>query len=332
MNRGTIAGAYRRVVPKREDRRKSAALGIVLLVTALIGFIAHFVTVGSAYLLGVVAGSPYLMLASLLGALLLLLARRWLALVLAVVLVVLCASTQVRLYSSSDLPANAMNVRVMTSNLRLGGAKPSSLIDAVRRQRVDVLMLEELTVQEQSALIKAGLDKLLPYHASKPKFAATGTGLWSRYPLRAVTYRTDFAFNFVTARVAVPGIRVAPIAVALHMAGPYPDATAWNHDIAHLPAVLPTLAPGASALVGGDFNATPDTTQFRALLKNGFRDGAEQAGAGVTRTYPADKPFPPLLAIDHVLTRNAVAQSAATVQISGSDHRALVTTVAVPRG
>lgn len=332
MDRGTISRAYRRVLPRREGNRKTTVLAVLLLIIGLIGFIAHFVSVDNVYLLGVVAIAPYLMVGALLGAILLLVARRWLALVLAVVLVALCVSTQSRLYTSSDLPRDPVNVTVMTSNLLLGSARPASVIAAARTHRVDVLMLEELTRQEQAALIKAGLDRLFPYHVSRPNYAALGTGLWSRYPLRGSGHRPDFNYEFVYARVTVPGVRVPPLAVALHMTGPYPDkSAAWRKDITHLAAVLPTLAPGAPALVGGDFNATPDSAQFRDVLHDGYQDAADQAGAGITRSYPSDRSFPPLIAIDHVLTRGAVAQAAETVQISGSDHRAFVATVAVPR-
>ncbi|WP_375491218.1 endonuclease/exonuclease/phosphatase family protein [uncultured Jatrophihabitans sp.] len=332
MDRGTISRAYRRVLPRRDHHRKTVLLAVVLLIIGLIGFIAHFVTVTNVYLLGIVAVAPYLMVGALLGAILLLIARRWLALVLAVVLVALCVSTQSRLYTSTDLPRDPVNVTVMTSNLLLGSARPASVIAAVRTHRVDLLMLEELTSQEQAALIKAGLNRLFPYHVSRPNVSALGTGMWSRYPLRGAGHRPDFNYEFVYARVLVPGVRVPPLAVALHTNGPYPDkSAAWQKDITHLPAVLPKLAPGAPALVGGDFNATPDSAQFRAVLHSGFQDAADQAGAGTTRSYPSDRSFPPLIAIDHVLTRGAVAQAASTVQISGSDHRALLTTVAVPR-
>jgi endonuclease/exonuclease/phosphatase (EEP) superfamily protein YafD len=95
---------------------------------------------------------------------------------------------------------------------------------------------------------------------------------------------------------------------------------------------LPTLSGCDPMIVGGDFNATPDTVQFRTILGAGFADAADQAGAGSTRTYPADRWYPPLIAIDHVLSRNGpVATDLRTVAIKGSDHRALVVRVAVPR-
>ena len=71
---------------------------------------------------------------------------------------------------------------------------------------------------------------------------------------------------------------------------------------------------------------------FRKLLTNGYRDAAEQAGAGRTFTYPSNRRFPPIIGIDHVLTRNCTAVSMRTVEIAGTDHRALLTTVMVPRG
>ena len=40
-------------------------------------------------------------------------------------------------------------------------------------------------------------------------------------------------------------------------------------------------------------------------LCDGYHDAAAQAGAGLTRTDPADIFLPPLFAVDHILTRGA---------------------------
>lgn len=333
MDRSAITRTYRRVVPKREGHRKLTAVAIVLLVLALIGLFAHFYTADAAWTLGVVAFAPYLMLASVLAVIMLLIARQWIGVLVAIVVVALCVSTQIRLYKSADLPQSPANVIVMTANLHLGQANARSVVAAVRKHRVDVLMLEELTPLAQQHLVAAGLNRLLPHHASDPGAAAAGTGLWSRYRLSGVQRRRrrGFLFAFVTARVALPGVRSRPTVAALHMSGPVPDSGNWNRDIARLPGVLRTLPPTAPVIAGGDFNATPDTVQFRTVLGTGYRDAVVQAGAGTTRTYPSDEPFPPLIAIDHVLSRAAVGQAAATIEIPGSDHRALVVTVAVSR-
>ncbi len=99
--------------------------------------------------------------------------------------------------------------------------------------------------------------------------------------------------------------------------------------MARYPSALGALT-GPTVLVGGDFNSTPDTAQFRTILNQGFSDAANQAGAGFTPTWPADRWFPPLITIDHVLTRGAVATSVDSVEIPGSDHRALVASIRVP--
>jgi endonuclease/exonuclease/phosphatase (EEP) superfamily protein YafD len=316
--------------PRWQRRILIAATALVVIGTA--GIVLHSIEPEQSWLLGLAAFSPYLMLSTLLAVVLLAVVRYWIGVAMAIALLVGAGSTQIRLYVAETAPRLGVSVSTMTSNLKLGGGNPQRVVEAVRSDHVAVLMLEELTPQEQVRLIEAGLDQLLPYHVSDPRGEAAGTGLWSRYPLTDEATRTDFKFAFVSARVAIPGLATPPVVVATHMAGPWPSATDWSRDIARLPEVLKALDSAGPALVGGDFNASPDVAQFRHVLSAGFADAAEQAGAGMTRTFPADASYPPLIAIDHVLTRGAVATSAKTVEIPGSDHRALVATVKFPAG
>ena len=55
---------------------------------------------------------------------------------------------------------------------------------------------------------------------------------------------------------------------------------------------------------------------YRELLRNGYRDGVEQSGAGFAPTYPGNEPYPPLITIDHVVTRNAIVSSIHSATIS----------------
>lgn len=332
--------ALRRPAAHRPWRRKQArgrwyrvvvVIATALVLVAAVGLVAHFRAPGRAWSLGISAFSPYLMLAAPVGAVVFAISRGWIGTGVAIAVTVVAVTTQLPLYTSTDPPAHARTVVVMTSNLKIGGADPVSLLDAIRRHGVEVLMLQELTPAEQQRLVAAGLDRVLPFHVSDPRPLALGTGLWSRYPLSDEVRRTDFSWAFVTASAHVPGVGVPLALAALHLAGPYPDPTLWHRDIAHLPSVLPGLGGGSrTVLAGGDFNATPDLHQFRKLLTHGYADAAEQAGAGMTRTFPADTWLPPLIAIDHVLTRRAVATGAETVSIEGTDHRALLVRVAVP--
>ena len=93
------------------------------------------------------------------------------------------------------------------------------------------------------------------------------------------------------------------------------------------------LQNSAAVIIGGDYNSTPDMRQFRDLLTNGYRDAVQQTGSGFAPTFKADSSWgPPLITIDHILTRNAVASSVRTVKVPGSDHRAVLATIKVPTG
>jgi endonuclease/exonuclease/phosphatase (EEP) superfamily protein YafD len=221
---------------------------------------------------------------------------------------------------------------MLTANLRFGNGDPASIVALVRAHHVDVLTTQELTSQEVDALTGAGLDALLPYHVTDARGGADGVGLWSRYPLRDPERLQTYLFAFVSAQVILPGLPGPVTVAAAHMPGPWPGpAGSWLDDIGKLPQTLRSLAArGAPVLLGGDFNATPDTAQFRRLLTGGYRDACEQAGAGLIGTWPAGTWYGPLIAIDHVLTYRAVGTAAKTVSVPRSDHRGLLVTVRIP--
>ena len=328
------AAVRRRWIARPRGRRLALTIGAaLLLLMALVAIGLRHHAGGSPLTLGLIAAVPYLLLAAPVALVLLVLARQWIGVAVAVPVLLLAGSTQLWLYTSDDAPANAVRLHVLTANLRLGEADPAAVVNAVRRHHVDVLMVEELTDSEQDGLEHAGLDALLPHHASKPSpTGGYGTGLWSRYPMSAVHLVDEFTFALVTARLAVPGVARPVQAVALHASGPLPDPTPWQADITRLPGFLDRLPKNGPVVVGGDFNATPDTLQFRRVLDTGYADAADQSGAGYTRTFPANEWYPPLIAIDHVLSRGGpVATDVRTISVRGSDHRAVLATLAVPR-
>ena len=302
----------------------------------------------SKWLLGLAAFSPYLFLGAPLAAILFGVSQQWIGLAVATLLTLTGLATQARLYVADRAPSSGRSIVMLTANLRLGQADPVALVKLVREHHVEVLTTQELTPAERSALGRAGLDEALPYSVADARDGAAGVGLWSSFPLHSKRKLQEFSFAFVSAKIAVPGIRGDLTVAATHMAGPWPQSSAdWLDDIGRLPEALHSLAAGGGpvlvdggpvpvdggpVLVGGDFNATPDTAQFRRLLSGGFHNAAEQAGAGMTRSYPADRWCPPLIAIDHVLTRGAVARSAKTLSVPGSDHRGVLVTVQIPAG
>jgi hypothetical protein len=133
----------------------------------------------------------------------------------------------------------------------------------------------------------------------------------------------------------VTGVSIDPTVVVAHVAGPWPQPIdAWRRDLNRLPVTLSEVGEQAGArsvIVAADLNSTTDMRPFRALLRDGYRDAAEQFGAGIKPTFPANWRLPPFIAIDHILTRNCTATSLRTLKIPGSDHRGLVVTLAIPR-
>ncbi len=303
------------------------ALAGICALAALLGLAAHLHRGSRPPVLAVTAMAPYLMTGSVVALALELGTRQWPGATAAAVLLALCASTQWRRYVRSAVPPGGPDLVVMTANLRFGEADAQALVTAVREHRVEVLMLQELTDDAVQRAGAAGLDRLLPHRVAEPRPGGVGTGLWSRHPLTDLRRLPEFAYAAVAARIQVPGLAARPTVVALHLAGPLPDSTLWRRDVAQLPQTLRALPADAPVVVGGDFNATPDTVQFRAAMVAGFANAADQAGAGLRRSYPAGRWFPPLLAIDHVLTRDAVGTAARTLAIGGTDHRALLATV-----
>ena len=82
-------------------------------------------------------------------------------------------------------------------------------------------------------------------------------------------------------------------------------------------------------IMAGDFNAVDDHGPMQELRRLGLESATDVAGAGWLPTYPADRPLPPLLPIDHVMiNKELTATSVTSFAISGTDHRGLVATLA----
>jgi hypothetical protein len=164
---------------------------------------------------------------------------------------------------------------------------------------------------------------------------SAGVGVWSRFPLNETERIGGYTFALVSAPIRITGISIDPSVVVVHLPGPWPPPIDdWRRDIEQLPATLRDVADVAGAgcvIVASDLNSTMDMRPSRRLLRNGYRDAAEQSGAGIKPTFPAASRLPPLIAIDHVLTRSCTATSLRTIRIPGSDHRGLVATVTIPR-
>ncbi len=248
----------------------------------------------------------------------------------AVLPLALCVAWVAPLFAADGAPADATALpvlRVATINLTFGHADADAVVRLVVDRSIDVLALEELTPGEVDALRAAGLDEAMPYSELRAEEGFTGTGLWSRLPLSAATSVTGLVSPAVRAEVTVVGV---PITVyAVHPAAPGVFGhSPWAADMEVLTALL-TPRDGA-VIVAGDFNTTRDHKPFQDLESLGFVDAADQAGAGFLPTFPESGLPLPIVAIDHIITRDVPlsAVDVTTVAIVGADHRALVVTYA----
>lgn len=262
------------------------------------------------------------------GVALFVLARRWRATAAAAVCALLAITTQAPLYVASARAPDGARLGVLQANLGFGRADPDAVVRLVARHDVALLATEELTVAARERLLAKGLGRLLPYRfdAALPS-GGGGLAIWSRYPLSAEVNVEHFELGVLTARVALPD--GSPLTfVAVHLLPPYPyPAAEWLAETDRLRNLL--HAQDGRVIVAGDFNATSDHVRFRRLLTDGYRDGADQVGAGYLTTYPTDRWFPPLVAIDHVLAKGTVVTRLSARRLRGSDHRALLARVAV---
>jgi endonuclease/exonuclease/phosphatase (EEP) superfamily protein YafD len=215
-------------------------------------------------------------------------------------------------------------LRILTLNARFGAADPAVTVEAVRRYRADVLAVQELTPEFVCGLAAAGAGDLLPHVHADPQPGAAGTGLWSRYPLTPLPPVPGLFLAAPSASITVAG---QPVTLrSVHPVAPIMGRQdRWHQDLARLREAL-TATPGPQ-VIAGDFNASRDHRPFRDLLAAGFADCADIA---VQRswpgfTWPADRRLPPVMRLDHILVSPGIAVSAArTVQIPGTDHRAVL--------
>ncbi|MGP4057089.1 endonuclease/exonuclease/phosphatase family protein [Mycobacterium sp. 4D054] len=315
-------------------RIPATVLGVGALAAAVVGLAARYLPITGHPMLIVAAAAPYLALAAPAAMLLLAVGRRWLLTLVSVALTVALMWMYVPRYLSSAAPETAaVDVRVLTANLYLGQADPAAFA-TLARNVADIVAVQELTQQSADGLSAAGMDGVFPYRVILPARNASGIGIWSRYPIVHSGRIDGYTMPMVGSRIRIPGVRVDATVLSIHLPGPWPaPIDGWRDDIARLPETLRDVGRTAGAgavIVAGDFNATSDMAPFRRLLDEGYGDAGADAGAGLVRTYPGRGMRPPLLGIDHVLTKNCSTVGATTVTVPGADHRGLVATLQVP--
>jgi hypothetical protein len=104
-------------------------------------------------LVQLIAFTPYLALASIVGAIIVAATRRWWALgVIGVATVTLLGCVVPRAFPVDPPHQSSATLTVMALNMRLGGADATSIVDLVRQARVDVLALQEFSADAEQGV------------------------------------------------------------------------------------------------------------------------------------------------------------------------------------
>ena len=306
-------------------------VGIVALAVAVVALIARFAPGMTLAVVATAALAPYLMLGAPLAMIMFALQRDWILAAAAAAVTIATVAVQLPWYVRSAA-GPGVGVRLMSANLRYGRADADAVV-SMARDHADILAVQELTSEKADLMSAAGVDEAFPYKALRACDGPAGVGIWSRYPISTSDTDDDFWLGLVSTTVHIPEVTAEATIVVTHLSTPWPDPIAgWRTDLRRMAEKLPQLAESAdgAVMVAGDFNATRDIREFRRLLRNGYRDAAEQAGAALlTRTHPADIWLPPVFALDHILTHGCRATSVRTRSVPGSDHRALIAGIIV---
>jgi endonuclease/exonuclease/phosphatase family metal-dependent hydrolase len=223
-----------------------------------------------------------------------------------------------------EVADGAPALRVLTLNCLLGRANAAQIVNLVSTERIDVLLLEELTAGLVARLRAVGIDAVLSHHDVHPRPAGMGTGIWSRHPLQPVGLVVPDAPAMPQVTLEVPG--AGPVTVtAVHthpplwrvvgrwrqqmttLTGAVADVTRRRTPVPH-PAAGNQAARNQAAgdqaggdqgspgearpaqILAGDFNATRDHREFRQLLAAGDLVDTAEAGTPSGRPFGALRP------------------------------------------
>ncbi|MDF0529938.1 endonuclease/exonuclease/phosphatase family protein [Tsukamurella sp. 8F] len=312
-------------------------LAALLILIGVATAVLHFVPSTSQYLIALTAFAQPLVVAPLLGVIVCVFLRRWFGIFVGVLTTACCVLIQLPMILGAPAADRGVVLTVMQANIDRGRADISALAKLVEDNHVDVLTVSELTDSAETQIGDSAIRGTLSYSFTQPAKDADGTGVYSRFPVESTVAMQGYTLANLSAVTIVPG--GGPVQLyGLHLVPPYPHAKDWNAEIARARDTLAQVPAGRATIAMGDFNSTWDNKQFRRFLSAGepgqggaagYTDAAEAIGGRWLPTYPTDRWFPPVLALDHVLVRSANVASLRSYSMPGSDHRALIARVSL---
>lgn len=217
----------------------------------------------------------------------------------------------------TDASPDQTVLRLVSINVFSGNPTPERVVEFLREENPDVIVVLELTHDWKQRL--EVLTATHPHQAVQSSAGNFGIGLYSRYPLEDVKFLPLTGSDAVTARITFEDATVRVIGA--HPVPPKGQYTALRNR------QLTQLAEYASgddrmAVLAGDLNITPFSPYFDDLLADsGLRD--PRRGRGVLTTWPSQS-WLLRIPIDHCLVSEEIAATLNVGPNVGSDHLPLI--------
>lgn len=229
----------------------------------------------------------------------------------------------VPLYFGGDrLPGEQPLVRAMSINVHYLNRNYAGVLELVRRDRPDVLLLLEVTPEFAKGM--SPLDSEYPFSRALPRYDAAGLALFSRLPIEQfdIRGRAEIGLPTFVAEIALPTGLLTLIGTHPASPGSADHAAMRNRQLTAI-ARWAREAPNP-VMVLGDLNTTSWSPYFADLISDGeLRD--TRRGFGVQSTWPSAVPLLFRIPIDHCLVSSEIGVQARRVGSAvRSDHRPIV--------
>ena len=326
-------------VPVRERRRRRVGrVADIVLVLALAGLAGvwalRFLDTTTYAVVVLQTAGPLVTVGLVLLTVATLLLRRWWVLVPVAAALAVAVWVAVPAWTATTTPDAEVDLTVMSANLNEGQANARQIMDAVKYNSVDLLVLTEVTPQAVQAFDDNGADSYFPSRSGAALPGIAGTMVLSRFPL---SIRDEGTPGGGTSSLQ-PEVEVTTPGGTIHLKAVHPPAPlsgrtdAWHDALGRLDGWVAAQPTNELLVLAGDFNASTGHPVFRSVAE-GLIDAQSAAGLGWVRTWPfTGRRMPPYVQIDHLLTRGLVVVQAGQVVVNRADHAVVWASYAMPAG
>ncbi len=259
--------------------------------------------------------------AAVIGLLLSVLARAWLAVGANVVVIAVALVTILNVANRPACDAGEARLAVMSLNAEYGRADVAQLAEAVERRDIDTLVIAEVDEALIAALLATEPGSRFVHRSGQTSEGASpaGTVVLSRHPATRVEVPARQTGTFQQPAMSIDVDGRAVLLRAVHPQPPVARSIEqWRAGLVEL-GEWQRAQRGRPLVMAGDFNASAAHAPFR----NAKRGMYDTAGLWPRATWPRERAYPPFADIDHVLVRGLNVDDAGTEDIDDTDHRAV---------